>query len=182
MSNFLFFIGRVFRAILRRILNFWSLLKWRFFLKSIGSSSYINNNVRFMYPENVTVGNNCLIDVGASFSSEIKSGVLNIRDNVRINRNVTIDFSGNIDIDDGVLISSGTIIFSHSHGYNPLSTPKAKPLKICKNVWIGANVIICENVNKIGPNSLIAAGSVVTKDVMVNSIYGGNPALFIKQK
>lgn len=48
-------------------------------------------------------------------------------------------------------------------------------------VWIGANVIILSGV-KIGKGAIIAAGSVVTKDVEPFSIVGGNPARFIKWK
>ena len=62
--------------------------------------------------------------------------------------------------------------------------PKAKnELKgaiIRKNVKIGANATILPGVI-IGANSLIGAGSVVTKDTDANSIYAGNPARFIKR-
>ena len=49
-----------------------------------------------------------------------------------------------------------------------------------KRVWIGSGDIILPGVN-IGDNSVIAAGSVVTKDVPENCLYGGNPAKFIKK-
>ena len=46
------------------------------------------------------------------------------------------------------------------------------------NVFIGAKCILMGDI-KIGKNVIIAAGSVVTKDVPPNSVYGGNPAKFI---
>ena len=49
------------------------------------------------------------------------------------------------------------------------------------DVWVGYGVIILSNV-KIGRGAIIAAGAVVTKDVPPYTIYGGNPAKFIKNR
>ena len=51
---------------------------------------------------------------------------------------------------------------------------------IGENVWIGSDVRICKGV-KIGDNAIIAACSVVTKDVPANSIAAGNPARIVKE-
>ena len=56
-----------------------------------------------------------------------------------------------------------------------------KPIVIEENAWIGMNCIILKGV-RIGRNSIIAAGSVVTKDVPDNCIAGGVPCKFIKDK
>lgn len=53
------------------------------------------------------------------------------------------------------------------------------PIIIGENCWIGASVRICKGV-KIGNNSIIAACSVVTKDVPDNCIVAGNPAKIVK--
>lgn len=53
------------------------------------------------------------------------------------------------------------------------------PIVVEDNVYIGARSIILPGVT-IGRNSIIAAGSVVSKDVNPNSVYGGVPAKFIK--
>lgn len=58
--------------------------------------------------------------------------------------------------------------------------PPFVKVKIGSRVWIGINVTICPGVS-IGDNSIIAAGSVVTKDVPANVIVGGNPARVIKK-
>ena len=55
----------------------------------------------------------------------------------------------------------------------------SSPIIIGENVWIGSNVRICKGVT-IGDNSVIAACSVVTKDVPANSIAAGNPAKIVK--
>lgn len=49
-----------------------------------------------------------------------------------------------------------------------------------ERVWIGCNSIILKGVS-IGDNSIIAAGSVITKDVEPNTLVGGNPARVIKK-
>jgi acetyltransferase-like isoleucine patch superfamily enzyme len=53
------------------------------------------------------------------------------------------------------------------------------PVKISDNVWIGMNAVILKGVT-IGENSVVAAGSVVTKDVPANTVVAGNPAVAVK--
>lgn len=55
-----------------------------------------------------------------------------------------------------------------------------KEITICKKAWIGMNVIILKGVT-IGEGAVVAAGSVVTKDVPPYRVVGGNPAQIIKQ-
>ncbi len=59
----------------------------------------------------------------------------------------------------------------------PLATA---PVKIGDNVWIGMNAVILKGVT-IGENSVVAAGSVVTKDVEPNVVVAGNPAAVVKR-
>ena len=62
------------------------------------------------------------------------------------------------------------------------SRPKLKsaPVKISDNVWIGMNAVILKGVT-IGENSVVAAGSVVTKSVEPNTVVAGNPAVVVRQ-
>ena len=57
----------------------------------------------------------------------------------------------------------------------------ARPVVLCDNVFIGAHSIILKGVT-IGENSIVAAGSVVTKSIPANPIWGGNPAKKIKDR
>ena len=57
---------------------------------------------------------------------------------------------------------------------------KCAPVVIENNVFIGAHCIILKGVS-IGENSIIGAGSVVTKNVPANQIWAGNPAKFIRK-
>ena len=50
-----------------------------------------------------------------------------------------------------------------------------KPIVIGRNAWLGANVTVLAGVT-IGENAIVAAGSVVTKDVPANTVVAGTPA------
>lgn len=60
------------------------------------------------------------------------------------------------------------------------NTVKSKPIKVCDNAWIGMKSIILKGVT-IGEGAIVAAGSVVTKDVPSWTMVGGNPAKVIKE-
>ena len=55
-----------------------------------------------------------------------------------------------------------------------------KPITLGKNVWLGGGCTILSGVT-IGDNSIIGAGSVVTKDIPANVIAAGNPARVIRE-
>lgn len=56
------------------------------------------------------------------------------------------------------------------------------PLNIGNDVWIGDNVIITTGCSQIGDGCILAAGSVVTKDVEPYCVVGGNPAKVIRYR
>jgi acetyltransferase-like isoleucine patch superfamily enzyme len=57
---------------------------------------------------------------------------------------------------------------------------RTAPVRIADNVWIGMNAVILKGVT-IGENSVVAAGSVVSKSVAANTVVAGNPAIVVKQ-
>ncbi|MBN9005661.1 MAG: sugar O-acetyltransferase [Rhizobiales bacterium] len=102
--------------------------------------------------------------------------------NVFINQNCTMYDLGGIDIGDDVMIGSNVSIITSSHPVEPSRRRDAviaKPIVIERNVWIAAGVTIIGGV-RIGENSVVAAGSVVTHDVAPNTLVGGNPARVIR--
>ncbi len=102
--------------------------------------------------------------------------------NVFVNQNCTFYDLGGLDIADDVMIGPNVSIITTGHPLEPSQRRAAviaKPIAIEKNVWIAANATIIGGVT-VGENSVVAAGSVVTKDVPPNTLVGGNPARVIR--
>lgn len=102
--------------------------------------------------------------------------------NVFVNQNCTFYDLGGIDIADDVMIGPNVSIITSGHPIAPSQRRAgviAKPVVIEKNVWIAAGAIVIGGVT-VGENSVVAAGSVVTRDVPPNSLVGGNPARIIR--
>lgn len=101
--------------------------------------------------------------------------------NVFINSGCCFQDHASIEIGDGTLIGHQVVIATLNHAQDPVSRADMfpKPVKIGKNVWIGAHATILPGVT-IGDNAIIAAGAVVTKDVEKNAVAGGVPAKKIK--
>ena len=102
--------------------------------------------------------------------------------NVFINQNCTFYDLGGLDIGDDVMIGPNVSIITTSHPIEPSqrrTVTIGKPIVIERNVWIAAGATIIGGVT-IGENSVVAAGSVVTKDVPPNTVVGGNPARIIR--
>jgi acetyltransferase-like isoleucine patch superfamily enzyme len=102
--------------------------------------------------------------------------------NVFVNQNCTFYDLGGLDIADDVMIGPNVSIITSGHPMEPSqrrASVIAKPIVIERNVWIAAGSTIIGGVT-VGENSVVAAGSVVTKDVLPNTLVGGNPARVIR--
>ena len=108
-------------------------------------------------------------------------------DHVDLAKDVLITTRGGVEIGDRTLIGYRTQISSSNHTIPPVGEPfpisgdQHSPIYIANDVWIGASCIITAGVT-IGPGAVIAAGSVVTKDIPSNSIAAGVPAKVIKMR
>lgn len=124
----------------------------------------------------ISIGSNCNIRSYCELHAD--GGEIGIGRYVFINRGSMIVSHTSISIGEYTTIGPKVLIYDQDHGGHGVFV--SKPVKIGRKVWIGGSAIILKGVS-IGDNSIIAAGSVVTKDVPSNELWGGNPAHFIKQ-
>jgi acetyltransferase-like isoleucine patch superfamily enzyme len=109
--------------------------------------------------------------------------LIEIGEGTRVN-GASIHATGQIRIGKNCLIAANvTILDSDGHGVSlgerKQHNPSHAPILIEDDVWIGINAIILKGVT-LGRGAVIAAGSVVTKNVESMTLVGGNPAKFIK--
>ena len=109
----------------------------------------------------------------------IIDGSLAIGQDCFFNRNVSITCLNKISIGNNVQIGNNVVIVDHNHDYAKRMDFVKGFVVIEDHVWIGANTCILPDVI-IGHGSVIAAGSVVTKNVPPGVIAAGVPAKIIK--
>ncbi|KEF38872.1 acetyltransferase (isoleucine patch superfamily) [Schinkia azotoformans MEV2011] len=127
----------------------------------------------------------CLIRNGYKRAEYAKrKGIYNnIGENVMIQSRKVPLYSQLIRFHNNIQVASNVTFLTHDVTHNVIKKkiPNSKIpekigcIEIMDNVFIGSNSTILYNI-RIGPNSLVAAGSVVTKDVPPNTVVGGNPA------
>lgn len=131
--------------------------------------------------------NKNIVIEGSQFECHDPSNV-KLDDYIYIGRNCKFYGIGKIEISSNVIIGNDTKILTSSHNYegdmipyDKTVIPNKEKVIIEKNVWIASYVIILPGV-KIGEGAVVAAGSVVTKDVPKLAVVGGNPAKIIKYR
>lgn len=104
--------------------------------------------------------------------------------NVYANFNLTLVDDTHIYIGDYVMIGPNVTIATAGHPIDPDLRQRVAqfniPVRIGNNVWIGANSVILPGVT-IGDNSVIGAGSIVTKDIPANVVAVGNPCRVLRE-
>lgn len=134
---------------------------------SLGERSkfIINGNYKIHTGNRINIRDDAILSVGTGF----------------LNYNCTIECSESISIGSNVKIAPNVSIFdSDFHKILP-SNGKTQPIEIQDNVWVGMNSTILKGVC-IGEGSIIAAGSVVNRDVPRRSMVAGVPAKVIKKE
>lgn len=138
------------------------------------------------------------VDLFGTLASQ-SHGKISIGNHCQIGRGVSLQSVESITLGDYVIIAKGVVvtdnnthptsiqfrhfwaqhITDHSSRLHLWKWSAHKPVTIGNYVWVGENSRICKGVT-IGDNAIIAANSVVTKDVPANSIAAGNPARIVK--
>lgn len=104
---------------------------------------------------------------------------ITIGSNLFVNSNSSILIREKLSIGDGCVIGSNVVIRDNDT-HIVLGSKNKSSINIGNHVWIGTNSIILKGVS-IGDGAVIAAGSIVTKDVLPRTLVGGNPAHIIKE-
>lgn len=96
-----------------------------------------------------------------------------------------LDLTGGMELDKEVIINTGVVIYTHNHHFGHADwrwkNIIINGIHIAEFAWIGRNAMIMPSVEYIGISSIIAPGSVVTKNIPDYEMWGGNPAKFIKK-
>lgn len=89
---------------------------------------------------------------------------------------------GGITIEEGVFIGPHCVLATEYHPEDPAHRHEllTRPIVVKRNAWLGADVKVLAGVT-IGENAIVAAGSVVTKDVPDNMVVAGSPAKVIRE-
>ena len=111
------------------------------------------------FGKNITIGKDVFINSGCHFQDQ-----------------------GGIEIGDGVLIGHNVVLATINHDLDPEENRKNHyaPIKIGNHVWIGSNATVLPGVT-IGDWAVVAAGAVVTQDVLPLTVVGGVPAKILKK-
>jgi carbonic anhydrase/acetyltransferase-like protein (isoleucine patch superfamily) len=129
--------------------------------------------------DQVCVHDNAILDA--------KGGEIVLGNRVLVNSYCVLSGVGGLKIGQDTAIAFHTVIVAFNHGIDNLDVPiMYQPLQkigisIGENTWIGANCVILDGVT-IGTGAVIAAGSVVSRDVASEDVVGGVPARVIKNR
>jgi acetyltransferase-like isoleucine patch superfamily enzyme len=155
----------------------------------LGKKNIINSNACLIVDpgqntQTIKMGNNNVIASSAILKTH--GGYIKIGSNNFVGERTQIQGRGGIEIGNNVLIAANVFISSSNHDFqNPnsvdyLKKEVPKKIQINKNVWIGANSVIIAGIH-IAKYAIVAAGSVVTKDVEAYTMVAGNPAKPLKR-
>jgi len=155
--------------------------------KKCGKNLRIDSGVTILGFENISLGDNVSF-MKNSYIYAHDGGGLIIGDNFTMNTNSQLGASfGKIIIGNYCAIGPNCVLRAANHKFDNPNIPfrrqghKYGEIIIEDDVWIASNSVITANT-KIGKGSVIAAGSVVTKNVKPYSVAGGVPAKLIKKR
>jgi len=149
-----------------------------------GKGTVIRRRARMdVFPWNkFTTGKSCTIEDFAVINNGVGDVIMG--DHVRVGIGTTI--IGPVTLCTNSMLAQNIAISGLNHTFTDVTKSireqpvVVKPITIGEETWVGANATIVAGVT-LGKHCVVAAGSVVTKDVPDYSLVGGNPAKIIKQ-
>jgi len=182
-------LGRV-KILLRRLASKW-LLGWD--VATMGAGAYVRGARHIEMGRNFRCRSNLWIEAVTRYGEHDHAPRIVIGDNFSCGDGVHIAAINAVAIGNDVLVGSNVLITDHSHGCydgqdqsDPEVAPGDRmlvskgPVTIGNKVFIGDNVCVLAGTD-VGRGAIVAANSVVTRDVPVNTIVAGNPAKPIKR-
>ena len=107
---------------------------------------------------------------------------LEVGDYTWIGEKVWIDNLATVSIGSNCCLSQGALLLCGNHNYKKETFDLIiKPITLKNGVWIGAKAIVCSGVT-CNNYSVLAVGAVATANLNENSIYQGNPAIFVRSR
>jgi putative colanic acid biosynthesis acetyltransferase WcaF len=135
------------------------ILLLKLFGAKIGKGLVIKPSVNIKFPWKLVIGND-----------------------VWIGENVWIDNLDAVIIGNNVCISQGALLLTGNHDYTlPSFDYRNQPIKVEDGVWIGAKSVVCPGVI-CKSHSILAVGSIATKNLESYTIYQGNPAKEVRKR
>lgn len=127
------------------------------------------------------IGRNCYIET--PFHANFGGKNVHFGDNIYANFNLTLVDDTHIYVGDNTMFGPNVVIATAAHPICPelreIQLQYNLPVHIGKNCWLGAGVIVLPGIT-IGDNSVIGAGSIVTKDIPCNVVAAGNPCKVLR--
>lgn len=187
---------------LKRIKNFVKGYWLQVYAKYVLVGAQIGNNVRaerkliVKNSKYMKIGNdcffgpNCRIEVWDRYLDDCFTPELIFGDDVRINSTCHIGCINKVIIGSQTLLGSHVFIIDHAHGRNDVDELKHHPSErrlyskgevvIGKRCWICENAVILPGVH-IGDEAIVAANTVVTRDIPDRCVVAGNPGTIVKR-
>lgn len=169
--------------------------RFRLWLQAIGKNgTAVDDSIEILgapdFERSLKVGSKCIIEKNVSIYVSPHEQVLptvQLCDGSYIGRNTMIGAYYDVHIGVGALVAPNCYITTANHRYESREVPiwdqgmAGGSVKIGDGAWIGTHVVVLPNVT-IGKGAIIAAGSVVNKNIPPYEIWGGVPAKFIKNR
>lgn len=153
-------------VILRRGCEQIRLWYWRTaFGWSIGRGVRVHWSVSIPRRLKVRLADGVSIAKGVIIHVEVEGGALTIGDHANVADGCSLDASGELTLGRNVTLSSGAKVFTHSHGRNPRSPPKAYALRVEDDVWLCNGAMILASTKIVGARSVIGPYAVVREPV-----------------